>query len=189
MGINFWRRRRDHWRNWVLDAIPPGAACAEIGVWKGDFSSQILRLARPAELHLIDPWIFDGQFPTRWYGGAIARNQGDMDATYEGVVRRLGTRPDVKVHRLRSLDAAQLFADRSLDWVYIDGDHSTAAVEADIRAWFPRIKAGGALVGDDYDWEDESRLKSVQAAVELACAALDVQPERISGGQYLIRVR
>ena len=34
MGINFWRRRRDHWRNWVLDAIPPGAACAEIGVWK-----------------------------------------------------------------------------------------------------------------------------------------------------------
>ena len=46
--------------------------------------------------------------------------------------------------------AAESYADASLDFVYIDADHRYAAVSADIKAWLPKIKAGGWLAGHDY---------------------------------------
>jgi hypothetical protein len=189
LPIRLWRSRQDRWRSWTLTHIRQGAICAEIGVWKGDFSAQILRAEKSIELHLIDPWAFDPRFPQRWYGGAIARNQADMDKVHDSVVSRFRKFSNVKIKRLHSLEAASLYAVGSLDWVYIDGDHSASAVEKDIRAWFSKIRPGGVLVGDDYDWSDESGARSVQAGVESACRALNVVPERIEGGQYLIRAR
>ena len=32
----------------------------------------------------------------------------------------------------------------------IDADHSYAAVQADAAAWWPKVRAGGYLCGDDY---------------------------------------
>jgi hypothetical protein len=46
--------------------------------------------------------------------------------------------------------AAESYDDASLDFVYIDADHRYAAVSADIKAWLPKIKAGGWLAGHDY---------------------------------------
>src|ERR1700679_3478846 len=67
-------------RQALLARLPKQAICAEIGVWKGAFSRQILEEARPLELHLIDPWEFVPTLPGRWYGGKIATSQSDMDA-------------------------------------------------------------------------------------------------------------
>jgi hypothetical protein len=107
------------WRRWVggdrrtsvLRAIPADAVCAEIGVWKGDFSDRIRTLARPRMLHLVDPWRFVAAYPQRWYGGASARDQSDMDRIYEDVVRRFAGDPRVAIHRLESAAAARHLAD------------------------------------------------------------------------------
>jgi len=47
--------------------------------------------------------------------------------------------------------AADLYEDGSLDFVWIDGDHSEEAVRADINAWLPKVRNGGWLGGHDYD--------------------------------------
>lgn len=47
--------------------------------------------------------------------------------------------------RMSSLEAVTHFADESLDFVYIDGDHRYDAVMADIAAWLPKVKTGGIL--------------------------------------------
>ena len=39
-----------------LHLIKPGDVCAEVGVWKGEFSHYILQ-CKPSKLHLIDPWL------------------------------------------------------------------------------------------------------------------------------------
>jgi hypothetical protein len=52
------RRFRGEPRKFVTQLAPPSGVCAEIGVWKGEFSAQILKVARPSKLHLIDPWRF-----------------------------------------------------------------------------------------------------------------------------------
>ena len=49
-----------------------------------------------------------------------------------------------------SVAASQQFAEQSLDFVYIDADHSYESCLADITAWHPKIRDGGILSGHDY---------------------------------------
>lgn len=45
----------------------------------------------------------------------------------------------------------------SLDFVYIDGDHSYEAVKKDLEAWYPKVKSGGMFCGHDYNYPDVER--------------------------------
>ena len=49
-----------------------------------------------------------------------------------------------------SLEAASGFASGTFDWVFIDALHTYDAVLADLRAWWPKLREGGLLSGDDY---------------------------------------
>lgn len=49
-----------------------------------------------------------------------------------------------------SLEAAKLVPDDFFDFVFLDADHSYAAVKADIAAWRPKVEPGGWLCGHDY---------------------------------------
>jgi cephalosporin hydroxylase len=46
--------------------------------------------------------------------------------------------------------AAAFFQDLSVDFVFIDANHSYEHVIADIKAWMPKVKHGGLLSGHDY---------------------------------------
>ena len=63
--------------------------------------------------------------------------------------RTKGIKNIVKI-RKKSMDAVKDFSDRSLDAVYIDGEHDEASVKEDIREWRRKIKFGGYLMGHDY---------------------------------------
>jgi hypothetical protein len=47
-------RRPRRWR--YLEMLPNRGIGAEIGVFRGEFTRHILRVAQPRELHLIDGW-------------------------------------------------------------------------------------------------------------------------------------
>ncbi|MGA2089340.1 MAG: class I SAM-dependent methyltransferase, partial [Stellaceae bacterium] len=180
LRYKFGRRR-------ILSLIPRDGICAEIGVWKGDFSQEILR-RNPKELHLIDPWLFSPSYPQRYYGGAIARNQHDMDAILAQVKSRFGGNPEVKIHRKKSFEAARQFPEFYFDWVYIDGDHSYEAVLGDLVAWYPKVKHKGIIALDDYEWHDEAGQRSVKAALNSFLAQTKVRHAKPIAGQFVIRV-
>ena len=50
-----------------------------------------------------------------------------------------------------SLDAVLLYKDKSLDFVFIDTEHSYENVKAEITAWLPKICLGGYIGGHDYE--------------------------------------
>ena len=55
--------------------------------------------------------------------------------------------------RLTSTEASNLYADNSLDFVFIDANHSYKFIKDDIKHWYPKVKKGGILAGHDY-WSD-----------------------------------
>lgn len=57
----------------------------------------------------------------------------------------------VNLIELEQLEAAKQYKDESLDFVFLDADHSFKGTTLGIQAFLPKIKKGGILAGDDYD--------------------------------------
>ena len=51
---------------------------------------------------------------------------------------------------MSTLDASVHFPNSSLDFIYVDASHLYADVRADLEAWWPKLKHGGLMAGDDY---------------------------------------
>lgn len=98
---------------------------AEVGTWQGDFAATILELADPTELHLFE-WD-----PSNIRAEVLAD-------------------PRVILHEGDSSLMLADLPDRSLDWIYIDGDHSFGGVKRDVEVAMLKVKAAGVLVFNDY---------------------------------------
>ena len=178
----------DH-RKRLLKMMPKGSICAEIGVWKGDFSQRILDITKPLELHLIDPWEVQPDFPTRWYGGTKASDQTDMDEIFDSVRDRFSGNPEVSLHRNHSEIAHSDFPDDFFDWVYVDGNHDYDFVKADLEAYLTKVKTGGYLTGDDYlqPSRENPQQIPVKEAVSDIVSENNVKIRKIIGGQFILR--
>jgi hypothetical protein len=183
-------RQRELQRRRLLAQLPKDAVCAEIGTWRGDFAASILDSRRPRLLHLVDPWEYRTEegYERAIYGGRKGNGQQMMDAVYERVLARFRGPIDggqVLVHRSRSLDAAAAFDAESLDWVYIDADHSYEGVKNDLDAYFRTVKPGGFIAGDDYgqvgSWFEDGVTRAVD---EFAGRCEDM---RVIGTQFLLK--
>jgi hypothetical protein len=176
-------------RKKLLKSMPKGSVCAEIGVWKGEFSKRILDVTKPSKLHLIDPWAFQPDFPYRWYGGTRAGSQEEMDVVFEGVRERFSGCIEVKFHRDYSDKAASEFPDEYFDWIYIDGNHDYEFVKKDLEAFLPKVKDGGFLTGDDYlqPSPDNSKFLPVKEAVSEFVRGNSVELLKLFGDQFIIR--
>ncbi|MFT5666939.1 MAG: O-antigen/teichoic acid export membrane protein [Vicingaceae bacterium] len=150
--------KKEH-REFLLKYMIMGGVGTEIGVHRGEFSRYLLSNAKPSKFHLIDPWKwFDSEeYSATLYGGNKGGKQANMDLRYSKVQKLLQNEissGQVQVHRMLSTDAARNIEDNSLDWIYIDGDHSYKGVMDDLEFYYPKIKKGGFIIGDDYDKEN-----------------------------------
>jgi len=115
---------------------------AEIGVYKGAFTEKFCK--ESIYMYAIDPWIaFSGQ-------GRSQKRQERQDFLYEHTMRTLSPYKNCTIIRKTSMDALKLFRKKSLDFVYIDGDHFFTSVAQDICGWEQKVKPGGMVVGHDY---------------------------------------
>jgi hypothetical protein len=165
---------------------------AEIGVWRGAFSKKILDNKAPRMLYLIDPWLWDNNAGvTRKYyipNKRIAGSQNEMDSLYKKVTTQFSEHKNVIVLRMKSVDAARQFEDKELDCAYIDGSHDYPSVEADLRAWSYKVKIGGYLAGDDYNWGSEIIGRPVKRAVtEFLEKRKDFAKEAIINSQFILK--
>lgn len=138
-------------REWLLEMMPRHSVCAEIGVFWGMFSRLILKTVQPEMLHLIDPWQYQPEATlARACHGGVSGSQQRMDEIHDNVVRHLGHRKDVTIHRTSSSLAVSQFPDDYFDWIYVDGDHFYEGVTADLEQYRSKVKPGGFVAGDDY---------------------------------------
>jgi hypothetical protein len=146
------RLLKDKNRQRILDFVTKGGVCIEIGVWRGRFSSQILDTVNPLHLALIDPWEhFEGTDKTDAFSGRTQKER--FEEIFKEVNERFNHEIEsgqVSIMRELSNTAIAQFADQTIDFAYIDGDHSYAGVCADLEALFPKMKDDGIIAFDDY---------------------------------------
>jgi len=165
----------------TLNLIQKGFVCAEIGVWQGDFSSQILS-KRPKKLHLIDPWASQPHYQNRLY----SIDQTRMDAIFYYIKRHYSDWEEVEIHRQYSEDVN--FKKNYFDWIYVDGNHSYRHVKKDLEHFLPFMKKGGFICGDDYGWTDADCPIGPKKAVDEFAKKYNF-PKKIDGDQFVINCR
>lgn len=146
-GIGGWFNFEEVYAGMVA-AAPDPAHFVEIGAWKGRstayMATEIINSGKNIRFDVVDTWL----------GSGLEHNHDDdvrAGRLYEVFLENL--RP-VEQHyrplRMSSLEASSLYADSSLDFVFIDGAHDLDSVRADLVAWLPKVRIGGYLGGDDY---------------------------------------
>lgn len=160
-------------RKALLRRMPRSSICAEIGVWKGDFSQEILKIVKPRELHLIDPWEFQSSHPNRMWGGKVARSQQDMDAIFHGVAERFKGSPEIQIHRGDSENVLASFQAGYFDWIYVDGNHYYDYILRDLELSWALVKRGGYVTGDDVRWRPRDASEDVEESMPVLQALND----------------
>jgi hypothetical protein len=120
----------------------------EIGAWLGRSSSfmatEIKNSGKRIQFDIIDTW------------------KGSNEIYHEEFIKQNGSVYELFLKNTESLKeyinpiiecsylAPKYYKDRSLDFVYIDADHSYEIVKKDIKSWYPKVKIGGVIAGHDY---------------------------------------
>lgn len=124
----------------------------EIGSWQGKSSVCIARGLQGKQaprLVCIDPFDASGdQQSTGVYSERAADLGNELRASFERNLSRAGVRQMVDVRQGYSHEVAAAFG-CEIDLLFLDGDHSHAAVLRDYRDWSPKVRAGGFLAMHD----------------------------------------
>lgn len=127
----------------------------EIGTCWGGFAKWLVRFTPLTKLICVDPY---RKFDMAEYNDTLnTLPQECLDAKFERVLAELDDVSDgaATILRTTSSEAAKEFADQSLSFVYIDGNHCYKHAKQDILDWIGKVKPGGILAGDDVESIDE----------------------------------
>jgi predicted O-methyltransferase YrrM len=159
----------------------------EVGVWKG---ASTIFMASAAKARGIDSVVIAVD---TWLGSAYLWRYGALDQlkmwhgtpmiyeTFLANITSLAVADYVVPLRLDSLNAATVVADLKItaDAIHIDAGHDYLSVRGDLHAWWPTLRAGGVLIGDDYF--TDGTWPGVRLAVDEFFAAASVSVEHING--------
>jgi superkiller protein 3 len=139
--------------------VCPQGIFVEVGAFMGRSTAYLACKIRdlPVELYVVDTWRGSGGADIRGddqYTPMLVMNNGDLFDAFLDNMERCGVVQSLIPLRMRSLQAAKLFCDGSVEFCYLDAAHDYDSVKADLSAWFPKVKSGGIIAGDDYcqDW-------------------------------------
>jgi len=143
----------------VVNKFQDGATFVEVGSYKGRsacaMAVNIINSNKNIKFYCVDTW-----------KGSPEHQKGQP---YEDIDVINGVLYDVFLKNIQpvknfitpikeeSVEAAKHFNDNSLDFVFLDADHSYEAVTKDLYTWFYKIKNGGVLSGHDWQWSSVQR--------------------------------
>ena len=142
--------------------LPRNGVGAELGVFKGDFSSTLMSRTTAREFHMIDPWYFSTPY---WHWG-----YGDR-STIRALIRILKRfekdieNGRVRVHVGDDRQILTTFPDQYFDWVYIDSSHFYEHTRDELQILARKVKHDGVIAGDDWQPDPTHRHHGVCKAV------------------------
>ena len=137
--------RVELWTRFVAES--QAASVAEIGVYRGQFAAKLLDgCPSIATYYMIDPWrhLDDWNKPAN-------KSDDVFDGFYREAMERTSEHEAKRVVlRGTTTEVLDEIPDGSLDFAYVDGDHTLRGITIDLIRVFPKIKDGGWIGGDDF---------------------------------------
>lgn len=136
----------------------------EVGVWKGHSISYLAKLLenKDVKIYAVDLWEKSPMAMVPQYAKEVELSY----KLYNMVLEDTQTRHLITDIKMDSSKAAEKFADKSIDFVFIDADHEYESVKNDIIAWLPKIKSGGIISGHDYHNGGPGIIKAVNELLD-----------------------
>jgi hypothetical protein len=133
--------------HWLYQHAKDYETIVEVGSWKGG-SAHALASGCRGQVHAVEDFCFS--LPDGLNEGFSIPSPGNYNSTIEQTFRANTNRlSNITLIKKDSIAAAEQFEDGSVDMVYIDANHNTDDVIADLKAWFPKCKK--MICGHDYD--------------------------------------
>lgn len=141
-----------------VDSVSGPAVAVELGAWKGRSAGfmgvEIANSGKPIRFTTVD----------HWRGSSCEESHAsdpDVQAgrLYDAFLENIRpVREFVNIVRDDSVAAAATFEDESIDFLYVDASHTYEGVLRDLMAWYPKVKTGGVIAGDDWCFADRGEL-------------------------------
>jgi predicted O-methyltransferase YrrM len=162
----------------VVQTYENNSHFVEVGTWCGQsaiyMAVEIINSNKQIKFDCVDTWEGSEEHQNL----DVIRNN-NLYETFLANIEPVKT--IIKPVRQKSLDAAKIYNDNSLDFVFIDAAHDYENVKNDIWAWYPKVKSGGMLAGHDYAPEWVDLLRAVHEFLEKEKYELSVQSENCWG--------
>lgn len=143
---------------------------AELGLWDGRSYLWLLETCPDITLIGVDAWKDQGFYQGTDEYGNVWDHRKHENTVRDGA-EQFGSR--AVIIKADTSVAADLVMDGTLDFVFIDADHSTHGVLNDIDRWKGKLSPTGKLMGHDIDWP------SVEMALGLAQIKYTILPDNV----------
>lgn len=122
----------------LLKKIGKHCITCEVGVAFGDFSREIVDIIQPKKHYMIDSWTYKGRY--------------DEDA-HNTVLKKFNyeiTSGIVEIIRMDSIAGMVSLQDKSINFIYIDTDHTYKTTKKELYIANDKISKSGVIAGHDY---------------------------------------
>lgn len=156
-----WNSRAPVFERVIAETRP--ALIVEVGTWKGASAIHMAQVARrlgiATQILCIDTWLgaremWDNRADKKRFGSLrLKHGYPRLYYTFLANVVRHGLQGVITPFPQTSLIAARWLAARRIqaDLIYVDGSHDEWDVAADLMSFWPMLRAGGVMFGDDYE--------------------------------------
>lgn len=127
---------------WLFERGSEMRHVVEIGSFKGRSTHALI--SSGAMVYSVDPYL-----PMSFVNND---DRSSAEDRYIELMERFFLLHNFRQIRSKSEMAERLFAPRSVDMVFVDGDHEFESVDKDIRLWYPKVKK--LICGHDYGYAD-----------------------------------
>ena len=147
----------------MVNHFPDNSHFGAVGSWKGRSAAfmgvEILNQGKCIQFDCVDTWLGSEEHGKIEEGLNIQKDNNWLFNEFRKNTLPISTH--INPIRKPSLEASQLYKDRSLDFVFLDAAHDYKNVKEDILSWYPKVKVGGWLTGHDYFLEHFGVKKAV----------------------------
>ena len=164
------KRTKTKNRKDFLNNFPKQGIGVEIGVFKGEFSKDLVEITQPKRLHLIDLWWkkFGEVYPD--WGKYTDYGKLTTAKAFQDAKNNVSKAADICLFQIGdSRNVLRQYENNYFDWAYLDSSHNYETTIEELNILNRKVKNRGIISGHDFHPGENAAHPGVVKAVSEFC--------------------